>query len=274
MYGRLAYLRSPAVYKLPPEVLLDTFLLLYDEVYHDDHLHLCRTCKRWVPIAQTALYRSVSLTFRSTYIFARTIEGHRSLAPLVRHLSLNRKNLRVDWMELNKILAMLSPHKALLSFHIPAIPYINHQSAEIKDTISLLSFLSHLDVDINLFDSFRAMKQFIVSFPNLRTLDVFGDYFAEEWLRRSASEVLIPFPPTIRNLRCYLETHRTLEAFLQWIPCHPQGIQSFSVTIRTEDGHSSLSSTLRSFGTELTSLKLVYHLPSRAYNLINSECLA
>ncbi|KAJ8496347.1 hypothetical protein ONZ45_g12485 [Pleurotus djamor] len=250
-----------AIAKLPPETLPYIFLHLLDGIRRTNLLHVCQVCKSWFPIAQPILYRSVTIRNFQIHKFITTIEEKRDLAPLIKHLTLDRWDTHTDWVSVHKILRVLSPHETLLSFHLPVTTRIDPESVEFIRSVSLLSFLGHLDVDISIFESLRGVKQFIASFPQLHTLGVNDNYeedFGEEWLDESALDVPIEFPPTIRRLGYRLGTRELLEAFLRWIPRRTESIESFSVTFSPENSQASLGSTLRSFGTALTSLTLVY----------------
>ncbi|KAJ8515302.1 hypothetical protein ONZ45_g7249 [Pleurotus djamor] len=251
-----------AISNLPPEILPYIFLHLIDGIRRTDLLHLCQVCKSWLPIAQPILYRSVTIRNFQIHKFINTIEEKRDLAPLIKHLTLDRWDTHTDWVSVHKILKVLSPHERLLSFHVPVTTHIYLENVDLIQSISLLSFLGHLDVDINIFESLHAVKQFIASFPQLHTLDANDedgpDYDEEEWLDGLPSDVPIEFPPTIRRLGYHLGTRELLEAFLQWVPRDTEILESLSVTISPENSHASLGSTLRSFGAALTSLNLVY----------------
>ncbi|KAJ8496088.1 hypothetical protein ONZ45_g12609 [Pleurotus djamor] len=195
-------------------------------------------------VSITILYRSVTIYNSKIRVFTRSMEENECLAPLIKHLALDRSNTQTDWLYINRILRVLSPHEALRSFHLPATTRISPKDIEVIQSVSLLSFLGHLDVDINIFPSLHAIKQFIASFPQIHTLDVndeFGRAVEGEWLDESASDAPIEFPPSIRTLGYHLGARQFLEAFLRpWNDQAPLGL------------------TLRSFGSALRALRLVY----------------
>ncbi|KAJ8515316.1 hypothetical protein ONZ45_g7253 [Pleurotus djamor] len=176
-----------------------------DEAAGNAHIWVTIQCsrKRKMKIAGTILYRSVTIYNSKIRVFTRSMEENEYLAPLIKHLALDRSNTRTDWLYINRILRVLSPHKALRSFHLPATTRISPKDIEVIQSVSLLSFLGHLDVDINIFSSLHAIKQFIASFPQIHTLDVndeFGRDVEGEWFDESASDAPIEFPPSIRRL--------------------------------------------------------------------------
>ncbi|KAJ8501407.1 hypothetical protein ONZ45_g12153 [Pleurotus djamor] len=265
MDATLTITQARTISKLPPEVLFQAFSLLWDEFCLRDVRHLCLVCRSWHSIAQVTLYRSVILLNSRIREFAIAIKENEHLALLVEHLTLDPMSSRSDWVPVHKILRLLSPHETLLSFHLPALAQIDPESVEFTQSISFLSFLGHLDVAINIFESLHAVKRFIASFPHLHTLDVNDKHsldVTDEWLEESASDGPIEFPPTIRRVGYHISVRRSLDAFLQWVLPHMDSIQSFSATIGPSDGQASLASTLRSFGAALTSLRLFYHGPS------------
>ncbi|KAJ8519158.1 hypothetical protein ONZ45_g3898 [Pleurotus djamor] len=266
MDAELIMAKTGAISNIPPETLFQAFSFLSGGIRSRDIVHLCKVCKSWTPIAQAILYQSVTLLNSRIREFARTIEENEHLAHLVQHLTLDPSSKRPDWVSVHKILRVLSPHETLLSFHLPAITRIDPESVEFTQSISLLSFLGHLDVDVGSFESLHDIKRVAASFPNLHTLDVNDAYDQDvtgDWLDESASNGLIDFPPTIRRLGYRLGTLSLLDAFLQWVPRNIATIQGFSVTISPVNDQASLASTLRSFGGTLTSLSLTYVGPSQ-----------
>ncbi|KAJ8496530.1 hypothetical protein ONZ45_g12420 [Pleurotus djamor] len=267
---------------LPPEILLFIFGYLSDKTTYNNLLSICRVCKAWLPSARAALYRSVALYNTQIDQFDQTLKEGEFFVPLIRRLTLYPIHTTSDLSSVSAILKAISRHETLVSLRLYDIPDYglafardadyNASSIDLNaEMFGSLSFVRHLDVDVNAFANFPTMKSVIASFPTLHTLEVNGAFSGDlpkEWYQGSTFDASPMFPTTIRKLSLHFSGWKALKAFFKWVlrSCHRKvsiPIQYFSVTVIDELDGAMLGALLKAFGAELRLLRLEFRWPSK-----------
>ncbi|KAJ8496914.1 hypothetical protein ONZ45_g12252 [Pleurotus djamor] len=263
---------------LPPEILSLIFLQLSDDSKYTDKLRACQICRSWLPSAQAALYHSVTLSTTNLQAFAKTINENGSLISLIRHLIFNAQDVSSNSLFITQIFdAFSSPSNTLVLSSLQLHADTLSNTSYLSQISGSLSSLRSLTIDTNIFPTFLAMKVFIASLPNLRVLEVtdeLGGEFDEDWYHEEQTETEtetetetapLKFPSTLREVTSNLPGAHTLDAFLNWIACSPKAslsVRRFSLVITEPPDGSSLTPSLKAFGTALKFLKLDYQWPS------------